>query len=64
MVSSLTETETKTTMHVFSDHAGVRIDPLGVGVSNQGVNHATATPDMRGVRISPRQSPVYEPSVR
>ncbi|CAF1204011.1 unnamed protein product [Adineta ricciae] len=61
-IATLTESETKTTMHVFSDHAGVRIDPLGVGVSNQGLNPATATPDMRGVRISPRQSPIYQSS--
>jgi len=50
-------------MHVFSDHAGVIIDPFGVGLANQTVNHATTIPDMRGVRISPRQSPVYQSSV-
>ncbi|UJR30172.1 hypothetical protein I4U23_017712 [Adineta vaga] len=61
-VATLTESETKTTLHVFSDHTGVRIDPFGVGVTNQEVNHATTTPDMRGVRISPRQSPSYKPS--
>lgn len=61
-IATLSENEKKTRLHVFSDHAGVRIDPFGVGVNNQDVNHATTTPDMRGVRISPRQSPVYEPS--
>ncbi len=50
-------------MHVFSDHAGVVIDPFGVGVSNQNIPHVTTIPDMRGVRISPRQSPIYQPMV-
>ena len=63
-VLRLSESETKTILHVFSDHAGVIVDPFGVGLSNQDMNHATAIPDMRGVRISPRQSPVYQPMVR
>jgi hypothetical protein len=60
----LFESETKTKMHLFSNHVGVIIDPVGVGMSNQNVNHITTIPDMRGVRISPRQSPIYQPMVR
>ncbi|CAF1000143.1 unnamed protein product [Rotaria sordida] len=60
-IATLYESETKTTMRIFSDHTGVVIDPFGVGSSNQNENHATTIPDMRGVRISPRQSPVYQP---
>jgi hypothetical protein len=60
----LSESETKTTMHLFSDHAGVMIDPFGVGVSNENIHHVTNIPDIRGVRISPRQSPNYQPMVR
>src|SRR5690348_1762892 len=59
----LFESETKTTMHVFSDHAGVVIDQFGVGVTNNNIAHVTTVPD-RGVRISPRQSPNYQPMVR
>jgi hypothetical protein len=64
VVLRLSESETKTTMHVFSDNSGVMIDPFGVGLSNQNVIHATTIPDVRGVRISPRQSPVYQPMVK
>ncbi len=58
----LSESETKTTMHVFSDHAGVVIDPFGIATTNENT-HVTAIPDLHGVRISPRQSPNYEPMV-
>jgi hypothetical protein len=51
-------------MHVFADHVGVMIDPVGDGFSNANVNHATTIPDMRGIRISPRQSPVYKRTVK
>ena len=47
-------------MHVFSDHAGLVIDPFGMKVSNENTPHATAIPDLHGVRISPRQSPTYD----
>ncbi len=40
-------------MNIFADHTGVIIDPFGIGISN-----------MHGIRISPRQSPVYQPMVR
>ncbi|CAF0801217.1 unnamed protein product [Adineta steineri] len=60
-IATLSESETKTTMHVFSNHAGVIVDPFGVGFSNENIKHITTIPDMRGVRISPRQSPVYQP---
>jgi hypothetical protein len=63
IILRLSESETKTTMHVFSDHSGVIIDPYGAGFANQNTNRATAIPDMHGVRISPRQSPVYQPMV-
>jgi hypothetical protein len=60
---SLSESETKTIMHIFSDHAGVVIDPFGVGVSDENIVHVTTVPDVHGVRISPRQSPMYQPMV-
>ncbi len=60
---SLSESETKTTMHIFSDHAGVVIDPFGTAATNRDTPHATAIPDLHGVRISPKQSPNYEPMV-
>ena len=60
----LFENETKTRMRLFSDHMGVIIDRLSVGQSNENVDHATAVFNMHGVRISPRQSPVYQPMVR
>lgn len=63
-VFRLSESETKTTMHIFADHAGVMIDPFGLGVSNENIHHITTTPDMRGVRISPKQSPIYESIVK
>jgi hypothetical protein len=50
-------------MHIFSDHAGVVIDPFGVGVSDENIVHVTTVPDVHGVRISPRQSPMYQPMV-
>ncbi|CAF3558216.1 unnamed protein product [Rotaria sp. Silwood1] len=62
-IATLFEAETKTTMRVFSDHAGVIIDPSGIVLLNQNENHTIAIPDMRGVRISPRQSPIYQPMV-
>lgn len=46
-------------MRVFSDNVGVIIDPFGVGLSTQN----TTQPEMRGIRISPRQSPNYQPHV-
>lgn len=55
----LTESETKTTMNIFADHTGVIIDPSAVGLSNRN----TTLSDMFGIRISPRQSPVYQPVV-
>jgi len=51
-------------MHIFSDHAGVVIDPFGVGITNENIPHVTTIPDVRGVRISPRQSPMYQPTVK
>lgn len=50
-------------MHVFADHAGVVIDPFGMKISNPNAAHVSAIPDLHGVRISPRQSPSYEPTV-
>jgi hypothetical protein len=47
-------------MNIFADHAGVMIDPFGIGLSNR----SRIIPDMYGIRISPRQSPVYQPVVR
>ncbi len=61
--SRLSESETKTTMHMFSDHAGVIIDRFGVGNANENIPHVTTIPELRGVRISPRQSPKYQPMV-
>lgn len=58
--SRLTESETKTTMNIFADHAGVIINPNAVGFSNR----SRILPDTYGIRISPRQSPVYQPVVR
>ncbi|CAF0737531.1 unnamed protein product [Adineta steineri] len=51
-IATLTEKETKTIMNIFADHSGVIIDPFGVESSNH---------SMYGIRISPRQSPVYQP---
>jgi len=56
-IATLTESETKTIMNIFADHAGVIIDPFGVGLSNR----SRIVPTMYGIRISPRQSPVYQP---
>jgi hypothetical protein len=50
-------------MHIFSDHAGVVIDPFGTAATNRDTPHVTAIPDLHGVRISPKQSPNYEPMV-
>jgi len=52
-IATLTESDTKTTLNIFADHAGVIIDPFGVAFTNR-------LPDKRGIRISPRQSPVYQ----
>lgn len=60
-IATLLESETNTIMRLFSDHAGVIIDPSGVGSSHENHNNTTAVYDMHGVRISPRQSPVYQP---
>ena len=55
MFCRLTESETKTILNIFADHAGGIIDPFGVGLPNR---------NMHGIRISPKQSPVYQPMVR
>jgi hypothetical protein len=55
----LTESETKTAVYVFADHAGVIVDSTGVV---RAANRANLS-DMFGVRISPRQSPSYQPRV-
>ena len=47
-------------MNIFADHTGVIIDPFGIGLSNK----ANVVGNMSGIRISPRQSPVYQPMVR
>lgn len=47
-------------MNIFADHTGVIIDPFGVESSN----HSTMESVMHGIRISPRQSPVYQTVVR
>lgn len=60
---SLSETETKTILHIFSDHTGLVVDPFGDGTSNPAVHHASSNRDVRGVRISPRQSPIRQTSV-
>ncbi len=52
----LSERETKTTMNIFADHAGLIIDPFGIGLSNRN----KITSDMYGIRLSPKQSPVYQ----
>ena len=59
----LFDNETETTMRVFSDHTGVIIDPYGIKSPNQNENRTTPMVDMRGIRISPRQSPFYQPVV-
>jgi hypothetical protein len=59
----LFESETKTTLNIFSDHTGVMIDPFGVGPDTDNINYAGSIPKMRGVRLSPRQSPMYQPMV-
>ncbi|CAF1571914.1 unnamed protein product [Adineta ricciae] len=56
LVATLTDDETKTTMQIFSDHAGVIVDPFGVGLSNR----QSIASNMSGIRISPKQSPVYQ----
>jgi hypothetical protein len=47
-------------MNIFSDHTGVIIDPFGVEISN----HSRIASDMYGIRISPRQSPIYQSVVK
>ena len=51
----LSEKETLTSVNIFSDHTGVIIDPYGLGLSSM---------NRSGIRLSPRQSPVYQPMVR
>ena len=53
VIFRLTESETKTIMNIFADHTGVIIDPFGVN----------RLPNNQGIRISPRQSPVYQSMV-
>jgi hypothetical protein len=43
----LSERETKTTMNIFADHAGLIIDPFGIGLSNRN----KITSDMYGIRL-------------
>ena len=50
-------------MRLFSDHTGVIIDPFGVGILTRNINRATTISNIHGIRISPRQSPVYQPMV-
>ncbi len=52
----LTESETKTILNIFADHEGMIIDPFGI--------RGKLTADMYGIRISPKQSPVYQLMVR
>lgn len=61
-IATLSESETKTIVHVFSDHTGLVVDPFGDGISNPTIHHVSTNRDVRGVRISPRQSPIYETS--
>lgn len=49
IVLSLSETTTKTTLDIFSDQAGLIVDPNGVLTSDGS--------DLHGIRISPRQTP-------
>ena len=56
----LTENETKTKLNIFADHHGIIIDSSGVELSN---NNTTIS-DKYGIRISPRQSPLYQTMVR
>ncbi|CAF4344895.1 unnamed protein product [Rotaria sp. Silwood2] len=55
-IATLTENETKTKLNIFADHSGIMIDPSGLGSSDPNIT----TPDMHGIRISPRQSPVFQ----
>lgn len=47
---SLTESETKTTMHIFADHTGLMIDPKNLS-------------ELTGIRLSPRQSASFRINV-
>lgn len=56
----MTERETKTKLNIFSDHAGIMIDTSSIVLSNDN----TTTTELYGIRISPRQSPMYQTIVR
>ncbi|CAF3478874.1 unnamed protein product [Rotaria socialis] len=62
-MAMLFNNETGITMRVFSDHTGVIIDPYGIKSPNLNENRTTSMLDMRGIRISPRQSPFYHPVI-
>ncbi|CAF0835226.1 unnamed protein product [Rotaria sordida] len=55
-IATLMENETKTKLNIFADHSGITIDPFIVGSSDRNIT----IPDMYGIRISPRQSPVFQ----
>lgn len=61
-VATLSESETKTILHIFCDHTGLVIDPFGDGTSSPNIHYASTNRDVRGIRISPRQSPTYNTS--
>ena len=52
----LSESETKMNVHLFADHSGLVIDPFGMAMSKEMMSLS----EMRGIRLSPRQSPVYQ----
>ena len=56
----LTDNETKTKLTIFADHVGMTIDPSGIVAGNENMTIS----DMQGIRLSPRQSPVYQTRVR
>ena len=43
-------------VHLFADHSGLVIDPFGMAMSKEMMSLS----EMRGIRLSPRQSPVYQ----
>ncbi|CAF3855183.1 unnamed protein product [Rotaria magnacalcarata] len=55
-IATLSESETKTKLTIFADHHGIMIDTSVVTSAN---TNKTIS-DIYGIRISPRQSPVYE----
>ncbi|CAM2706098.1 unnamed protein product [Rotaria socialis] len=55
-IATLSESETKTKLIIFADHHGIMIDTSVVTSAN---TNKTIS-DIYGIRISPRQSPVYE----